>query len=547
MSGSAHDTAPSSRAVAHATAVRPHGGGRPAGAGSSSGDRLAWVGELLTRPWVLRATLVAFVLLGVVFAVVLHYPVVDGNGNVPYAGTIAPDEHRHIANILFYAQRSVAAGPIIDSVPTRDLAMGEVLRFPSYAYYYVMSFPVKLMLHESVPYGWVVVSLRLVNVVFGALGLVAVRRLVEAIGFSAPTAVLTTVLLAFTGRYVWQSAAVSYDAPATTLFLVCLLLTVRYVRDPASAALGGAVVAGAWAIITKYTFLPFVVVAIVLAIVLVAQRDGLRRALDPRRAASDLATDLRRRTVRTTARLVAFVVAAVVLVERYGINLVRYRQVNPDCDKLHTHQQCLTFDIYARNYAFERVHDLDIVTGKSQPSVDALEFVGRWCTTYLQSIFFYRDRNSAWVLDPGVALLGTVVFVAACLALLLTLRKLLRSRAVVWAFAVAAVYVVAMFVFNVRTVLQLDQELAFSGRYLVPVLPIVYAFALAAGLVAWRSLPDGLRRVAVVPLAVVVLVVLVLYSAPVAFFANARDPSWYTDVALRVLPGWLTGSSGGGA
>ncbi|WP_316311683.1 hypothetical protein, partial [Clavibacter michiganensis] len=121
------------------------------------------------------------------------------------------------------------------------------------------------------------------------------------------------------------------------------------------------------------------------------------------------------------------------------------------------------------------------------------------------------------------------------------------SRATVWAFAIAAVYVVAMLVFNVRTVLQLDQELAFSGRYLLPVLPIVYAFALAAGLASWRSLPVGVRRVAGVPLAVVVLVVLVLYSTPVAFFANARDPSWYSDVALRVLPDWLTGSSGGGA
>lgn len=499
-----------------------------------------YLGVILARPWVFRATLVAFVLLGVVFAVVLHYPVVSGNGDVPYAGTIAPDEHRHIANILFYAHRSVWAGPVIDHVPARDLAMGEVLRFPSYFYYYVMGFPTKLFVNAALPYSWLVVFLRLVNLAFGVLGLVVMRRLLRVMGFSESISVLSVMVLAFTGRYIWQSAAVSYDAPSMTLFLCALLYAARYVHAPSPATMGKAVVASGWAVIAKYTFVPFVLVALVVAIVLVAQRDGL----PPLRRSVDAFVDgVRHRTVGTVAWLVAFVLAAAVIVERYGINLLVYRQFNPDCVKLHTHQQCLVFDIYARNYGAERSHDLSVLNGVPQSPFDVLEFAGRWCTTYIQSIFFYRDRNSDWALNPVVSVLGAVVFVAACLAVVLALRSMLRTRAFVWGFAVAGTYVAAMFLFNVQTFLRLDADYAFSGRYLLPVLPIIYAFAIVAALAFWRSLPDGWRAVLVVPVLLLIVAVVVTYCAPVAFFTYARDPSWYTDTALRVLPHWLTGST----
>ncbi|GAA1494804.1 phospholipid carrier-dependent glycosyltransferase [Curtobacterium herbarum] len=502
-------------------------------------------GVLLAHPWVFRTAMIVFVVFGVLFAVVLHYPIVDGNGTVPYVGTIAPDEHRHIANVLFYAHRSITAGPIIDSVPTRDLAMGEVLRFPSYFYYYVMSFPVKVMINEALPYSWIVVFLRLVNLVAGLLGLVVARRLLKATGFSESIAVLSVVLLAFTGRYMWQSAAVSYDPAAMTLFLLCLYFCGRFIHAPSPATLAKAVVVGGWAIIGKYTFVPFVVVAIVVAVVMVAQRDGLRGVVDVRHALSSFRDGVRRRTVGTIAWVLAFVVAAAIIVERFGVNLIVYRQFNPDCDKLHTHQQCLTFDIYTRNYNAERNHDLAVLSGTPQTPFDLLEFAGRWCTTYFQSIFFYRDRNSTWAVQPVVALLGALVFVAACIAVLLTLRSILRTRGFVWAVAVAGVYVAAMFVFNLQTFLRLDNDFAFSGRYLLPVLPLIYAVAIVAAIAFWRSLPSGWRQVAVVPVVVVVLVVLVLYSAPVAFFTYARDPSWYTDTALRLLPHWLTGAGSG--
>jgi hypothetical protein len=59
----------------------------------------------------------------------------------------------------------------------------------------------------------------------------------------------------------------------------------------------------------------------------------------------------------------------------------------------------------------------------------------------------------------------------------------------------------------------------------------------------WRTLPAGWRRTAAVPAVVLAVVVLVTYAGPVAFFTYARGESWYTPMALHLLPGFLTGVS----
>jgi hypothetical protein len=498
--------------------------------------------RLLENPWTTRVTIALFVVVGAVLSVAIHMPVVDGVGNVPYVGTVAPDENRHIANILYYAGRSVWAGPVITDAPAQLLSMGEIERFPSYVYYYVTSFPVKAMLDVGAPYSVIVVALRFLNVLIAAAGLLVVHRLVRAMGMSLWVATLVVLLLAGTGRYEWQAAAVTYDTPANTLFFLCLLYCARLIRSSAQgyADLFRALVLGAAAIVVKYTFVPFVLVAVAVAVVLVVQRDGLRTFAHPvqrfRRAFVE-------HPVTSALWSALFVVTMAVLVERIGGNLLLYGQFNPSCPKLHTHQECLSFDIYRRNYWAERTHDLAIADQVPQTPFDVFEFVGSWISAYFQSMFFYRGRNTVWQVDTWVQVAGALTFVLAVVATVVSFRSLIRTRAMVWGMVVAGSYVVAMFLFNLRTFLRLDNEYAFSGRYLIPVLPLIFAFAVLAAVALWRTLPAGWRRTAAVPAVVLAVVVLVTYAGPVAFFTYARGESWYTPMALHLLPGFLTGVS----
>ena len=122
---------------------------------------------------------------------------------------------------------------------------------------------------------------------------------------------------------------------------------------------------------------------------------------------------VRTRAVRTALWSVSFVLVAALVVERLGVNLVMYRAFNPDCSALHTHAQCMRFSIYARNFQATRSHELAQPNGQSSSVPDLLEFAGRWATMYFQSVFFYRDRNSTWSVQPAVIVLGALVVVAA--------------------------------------------------------------------------------------------------------------------------------------
>ncbi|NII42207.1 hypothetical protein E9228_002865 [Curtobacterium flaccumfaciens] len=498
--------------------------------------------RLLESPWTFRITIALFVVVGAVLSVAIHMPVVDGVGHVPYSGTIAPDENRHIANILYYAGRSVWAGPVITDAPAQLLSMGEIERFPSYVYYYLTSFPVKAMLDVGAPYSAIVVALRFLNVLIAAAGLLVVHRLVRTMGMALWVATLVVVLLAATGRYEWQAAAVTYDTPANTLFFLCLLYCARLIRSSAHgyADLFRALVLGGAAIAVKYTFVPFVLVAVAVAFVLVVQRDGLRTFAHPVQRFRRVFAE---HPVTSALWSALFVVTLAVLVERIGGNLLLYGQFNPSCPKLHTHQECLAFDIYRRNYWAERTHDLAIANNVPQTPFDVFEFVGSWISAYFQSMFFYRGRNTTWQVATWVQVAGAVTFVIALVAILTAFRALLRTRALVWGMVVAGSYVVAMFLFNLRTFLRLDNEYAFSGRYLLPVLPLVFAFMVLAGVALWRMLPVGWRRALIVPGVLLAAAVFVTYLGPVAFFTYARGESWYTPIALHLLPSFLTGVS----
>ncbi|MBP1302414.1 hypothetical protein [Curtobacterium sp. 1310] len=495
---------------------------------------------VLEHRWTMPTTIVVFLVIGAFLSVAVHMPVVDGMGNVPYAGTIAPDEGRHIANILFYAGRSWTAGPIITDAAPQLLTMGEIERFPSYFYYYLMSFPVKPLVNLEAPYTVIVVMLRAVNVVLGALGLVVLRRLFRVMGFSTSIAVFAVIVVALTGRYEWQSAGVSYDTPANTLYFLMLYWCARMIRSSSGhwGNLVRAVAFGLAAIVVKYTFVPFVGVALVVALVLVVQRDGFQAFAHPVRRT---VAAFRGHPVTSTLWTVSVLGMSAVMVERTGGNLLRYGQFNPSCVRVHTHQECLAFDIYRRNFVAERAHDVAILHDAPPAAFDLFGFIGDWMSAYFQTMFFYRGRTTEWQITTWVQVLGAVVLIVALVATLLAVRILVRTRSFVWGTVVAATYVAATFFFNLRTFLRLDNQYAFAGRYVLPVYPLLVVFAIVSLLALWRTLPEGWRRALVVPVAVVAVLVVATYAGPFAFAAYAQDPGWYTPLAQRVLPHFLTG------
>ncbi|WP_136519556.1 hypothetical protein [Cellulomonas telluris] len=482
------------------------------------------------------ATLVLFALMGTFFAVVIFVPpfqgVVDG---VPFVAKTSrvPDEFRHIGNILLYAERPVAAGPFLSDVTPETLWLGEVERFPSYLYYWLMSFPARGLLAAGIGYEAVVVVLRLLTVVTGIGCLLVLRALLRGAGVGAATTGWSVLALALTGRFVWQSAGVSYDTPSMLLFLLVLLAMVHLLRQVTVVWSLVLVAAASAASITKYTFFPFVAAGVVVLVVVLALQG--RRHPDPGLRAR-LVAELRERRVLVVLLGVLALVCVALLVERIGLNLLVHGSANPSCDVIHTAEECTVFDIYRRNREVRETYLAEVAGGVREPQrLDLPRYALTWAGIYYESTFFYRGRDTDWELPGAVALLGRATILAGALVGVAWIRRLLRTPAAVVVGGVCMLYVAGVFVFNLRTWLSLDQYYAHSGRYLLPVLGVAVAAALTAALWTWQRCPRAWRGVAAVLTAAVLLAVALTHNPVTAFLPYVDHPAWFTDGAADVL------------
>ncbi|ROP58557.1 hypothetical protein [Curtobacterium sp. PhB115] len=472
--------------------------------------------------------LVAFIVMGLGFAATFHVH-----------ATAAPDERGHVWNILLYAERPLAAGPFLDRMEPSQLWMGELVRSPLYFYHYLMSFPARAALGLGLGYDQVVVVLRAVDVLWAAAGLVALRMLFRNAGVPASIGLLAIVATAFTGRFTWQAATVSYDAPAMTALFVFAAVAVRFVRGGGLRTLAWLVVAALFALLMKYSQAPFVLAGGFFAILLRYRSDGWVWLRHPLRRA---VRGVRERPWGTLLLVVLGGGLLALALERFGVNLLQFHALNPACTALHSRAECMDYAIFRRNYAATRAHDLAEVNG-TLPAFAPLSFLGSWASTYFQSLFFFWGASLPWRPNAAVLVIGASSVVVAVVITLSQLRRLVVDPALVWCAAVAGSYVFAVLCFNAATMVNLGESYAFSGRYLLPAMPLAAAVVLL-GIRSWlHRLGPRARVVATVSVGVVLLVLFLLYDPVSAFFPYARSAAWYSDWALHGLPGWLTGAA----
>ncbi|MFE2008975.1 hypothetical protein ACFW6U_27295, partial [Pseudomonas guariconensis] len=76
---------------------------------------------------------------------------------------VVPDGNRHIGAIYYFAEQPILNGPFFDNMEPRDLWMGDLERFPSYLYYYLVSFPVRAAMGLNVSDAMIVLLIRLLG------------------------------------------------------------------------------------------------------------------------------------------------------------------------------------------------------------------------------------------------------------------------------------------------------------------------------------------------------------------------------------------------
>jgi hypothetical protein len=420
---------------------------------------------LLGSKWFFGLVIAFFVLQAGWLAMSARYP-------------MAFDEAHHVGVIQLYAEQW---SPILTQQPDGPAPYGAITVDPSYLYHYLMSFPYRLLNSFVSNPIQVIVYLRLINVVFFAVSLVLFRKVL--LKTRASPAVVHITLLFFTMVPVVPllAAHVNYDNLLILLVALSLLIASKFreqlqKKRQCNAGLMLHVVSFCMlASLVKVAFLPiFLAVAAYLTYILVAHVGP------PHKIWRSFGKNWRTLTkFNRTMAMSVFVLSLGLFFQRYGLNVIRYQNITPQCHQLLSVERCMADGPWARNYK--------IAKNKTLTGGNPVTFLAGWTSgMFYRSFFAINGPGGPSTYDnkpPLPILSATAIAVfgfGAYKSVRLRSKLLSHDPALVFLLFVSFVYIAFLMGKLYYSYVDLGALVAVNGRYLVPImLPIMLLIGLA--------------------------------------------------------------------
>lgn len=390
------------------------------------------------------------------------------------------DEEYHLGIIDIYSRQ---ISPFITAQPPEAAFHGDITRYSSYLFHYLMSFPYRVVSLFTADLMTKVIVLRFLCIVLVTVGLWLFRRVL--LNFGVSRTVAHSVLLVFTliPLVPFALAQINYDA--LVFLLVPLML---YLTQKASLKSSGQarhiillLVTGSFGALTKFTVLPIWLGCLAyVGICLWRQyRGGILKTLV--------------RQYKLTGRLKIIVVSLVLvlagglLIERFGLNVARYHALEPSCEELHTTEECLKNTVFRRNFTWQQRYQTEAYT-----LLNPLEYTVYYWVPHIFSDLFvtaaliYPDKNDMSLRSlpgaiegsPGNIVLrvaGWVTLAAAFAVVFIAIarRRFRRQNIVVLSGLILVIYSASLWIKNYGDYLNIGTPVAAQGRYYIPLLILI--------------------------------------------------------------------------
>lgn len=426
---------------------------------------------------------------------------------------MAFDEDFHFGLIRLHATQWL---PFFTHQPANAVVYGPVVRDPSYLYHYLMSFPFRLIQLITTNTTAQVIYLRVINIGLFAWGIILVRSLLQRLGASRALSHTALLLFIMVPIVPFLAAHINYDNLFIPLTFLALLVTYDWIDDLRQGSVS--FVRSSWllslmllASIVKYAFLP---IAVAIVGVIVWQLWVQRHLLKP--ATQGLVKSFTKLSVFAQVGLTILVLVSVGLFsERYVVNVIRYHNPTVSCDQVLSPGACVHYGPWGRDYFLAMTNP--ILTVK-----DIMKYPGEWLSGMWERSFFaisdtYDTRKPLPV--PGIAVIILAVF--GCLLVIKYYRQLFHGNIHrQTALIVTVSYILVLFSQNIEGYVKTGQPVAINGRYLLPLLPIMFGFVGFGFERLWRG------RERAKTWAVVIVAVLFLQGGGVMTFIVKSDPDW---------------------
>jgi hypothetical protein len=437
------------------------------------------------------------------------------------------DEQTHFGITRLYANQW---WPFFAHQPPHAGLYGDVVRNPSFLFYFLLSFPYRLIRLFTDNQMLQIIMLRFINIGLAAAGLVVFRKVLLEMRLSRAKSNLALFLVTLLPFAVLLAAQISYDNLQFLLAGVSFLWAVRLYKDYQHSGkldwfrLVGLIIIGLYACSVKYTFLPL------LAGFGAAFLPGMWRT---RRTAF---RSFRRGfvSISLAARLgfvAALVIAVFLFAGGVGLNLVRYHAPEPRCDLIIGRTECAQYGPWYRDHApgVVRTHP---------PASGLLTYPFVWLQYMVRESFFaissaFDSANVVqYFVEPAIVqlwVLGWFWTVFCIIALLGTWRYLWREGLTRMVLVASLFYVAALFFVNLRDYRRVGYPVAIHGRYLLPVLIPLLA-CVVIGLSRWlhaRQLGSSRRiKLGLAGLAAATVLLFTQGGGMMTYIVRS-NPSWF--------------------
>lgn len=421
--------------------------------------------------------------------------------------------------------------PFFDQVPGYANEFGPVTRDPSFLFYYLQSFPLRLIMLFTDSMTAQIIALRLLNIGLVVAGLLVFRKLLLRLGLNSLRANIILAFFCLIPIFPLMAGQVSYDNLVFLGSAIVLLLGVTFVQrfyqdktiDP--SVLTALLLTGLFTSMVKYPFLPiFAAVALYSGWIVVRNFTKTRQAY----------------VVWWNKLALRFKVALIVTVAiggglfagSYGLNLVRYHTPVPKCDVVLSIDECRVYAPWNRDY----------ITSQSHPTTEPAELAAyfpKWVSQMIRETFFmvtsYYDEQGVAHYHvtkplPILHITGWALFIAGSLIILLNLRFLWANPVYRLILIALLLYTAALLQSNLALFFHTGVAVAIHGRYLIPLmLPVIGLAVIGSGHLLQR-LPstnfDRNQKRAFKTGALLVVLILCLQGGGLVSYIMAIDDWW---------------------
>lgn len=390
------------------------------------------------------------------------------------------DEEYHLGIIDIYSRQ---LSPFIYVQPSEASFHGDITRYGSYMFHYLMSFPYRLTQFFNLDLQSTIIAMRLVCIGFVVAGLFVFRAFLLRAGLSKSLSHLAIGFFTLIPLVPFAMSQINYDSLAFLLIATIFYLAIRSTKSSSKQIhwIISLLSVSALACLVKFTILPIAFSAVLFVGIVLYKKHKKQTFKFLGKQIQKLPK------LQLIGLSLIFIFAIGMFGERYGTNLVKYQTIEPKCDRIHSRDSCIQYTVWRRDTTWKANND-----SINKPRDNPLQYTSSYWAPHIFNDFFVTaafvyqtDREleirylpttmKASAGNPLLRYAGWVILAISVVVLAVSWRKLPLATFRYLILMTVLIYAVSLWSRNYSDYVNIGAGTAAQGRYFIPLLIPIFA------------------------------------------------------------------------